>query len=352
MNNSTFRFPEYKRRNIKQHCRILATSSYFPTPVVTNQDIIAANALPVTDTVIRKALGVERRHVAELGVVYSDLLVEAARACLQSANLRPERLTRLFVTKFLGDRMLPMTASMVQRKLGSRLAFHAVDIEGGINAFLHAFDLATRYISTNQDPEQYILLLSGGLHNVLVSKTDPRLAFLFGDGSAGILLGVAHEPHVLALYTYSNPRLFDAAGSRRLKVEQWVSKTLYERGDFSIFYDFYQMGNWKDTIAFYLQAATVTRDKLLRESGLRMQDIDLVLVTENNRRIRDMTLEALGVPQDKSLSLINEYGNTMTAMLPALLDRAYCDGLAKPGTTILLISHGEGASGGGMIYRV
>jgi 3-oxoacyl-[acyl-carrier-protein] synthase-3 len=42
----------------------------------------------------------------------------------------------------------------------------------------------------------------------------------------------------------------------------------------------------------------------------------------------------------------------MTAMLPALLDKAYREGLARPGTTIMLISHGEGASGGGLIYRV
>jgi 3-oxoacyl-[acyl-carrier-protein] synthase-3 len=352
MEATAFRFPQYKTRHIKQHCRIVATASYFPTGVVTNQDIITANNLSVTDVAIRKTLGVERRHVAETGLADSDLLVEAAERCLQSANVRPEQLSKLLVTKFLGDRMLPMTASMVQRKLGSRLAFHALDVEGGINAFLHAFDLATRYISTTEGRDQYILILSGGLHNVPVSKTDPRLAFLFGDGSAAILLATAQEPHVLALYTYTNYEHFGASGSKHLKVEQRISESLYEKGDFSILYDLYQMGNWKDSIDFCLQAASVTRDNLLRASGLTMQDIDLVLVTENNGRIRDLTLGALGVPQDKSLSLIAEYGNTMTAMLPALLDKAYCEGLARHGATIMLISHGEGASGGGMIYRV
>jgi 3-oxoacyl-[acyl-carrier-protein] synthase-3 len=111
------------------------------------------------------------------------------------------------------------------------------------------------------------------------------------------------------------------------------------------------MDNWKESLDFYLQAAEVTRDNLLKESGLAMNDIDLVLVTENNKKIRDLTLEKLGVPEEKSLSVIHEYGNTMSAMLPVLLDKAYADNQLKQGTNVMLISHGEGASGGGMIYR-
>ena len=83
-----------------------------------------------------------------------------------------------------------------------------------------------------------------------------------------------------------------------------------------------------------------------------MNDIDLVLVTENNKKIRDLTLEKLSVPEEKSLSVIHEYGNTMSAMLPILMDRAFADGRLKKGMNVMLISHGEGASGGGMIYRV
>jgi 3-oxoacyl-[acyl-carrier-protein] synthase-3 len=83
-----------------------------------------------------------------------------------------------------------------------------------------------------------------------------------------------------------------------------------------------------------------------------MNNIDWVLVTENNRRMRDLTLESLGVPQDRSLSVIREYGNTMTAMLPILLDKAFQDDRLESGMNVMLISHGEGASGGGMIYRI
>lgn len=352
MNNSDFIFPEYKKRNIKLHSKIMATASYFPETVQTNPDIIEANQLMVTDTVIRKTLGVEKRRVATAGIADSDLLVQAAKSCLQKAGIKPDQLSKLLVTKFLGDRILPMTASMVQRKLNASVAFHAVDIEGGINAFLHAIDLATRYISTTQATEQYILILSGGIHVAPISKTDPRLAFLFGDGAAAILLAVASEAHFLASYIYSNHAFYESAGSRKLTMDKWVSDKIYEQGEYHLLYDLYQMENWKNSIDFYLQAAEVTRDNLLAESQLRMNEIDLVLVTENNKRIRDLTLEKLNVPPEKSLSVIHEYGNTMSAMLPILLDRAANAGRLQSGMNIMLISHGEGASGGGLIYRV
>ncbi|MCU0644419.1 MAG: ketoacyl-ACP synthase III [bacterium] len=352
MQNKKYIFPEYKKRNIKQHSKIIATASYFPDRVVSNQDIIAANQLPVTDVVIRKTLGVEHRRIADEGVADSDLLVKAAQRCLEKAKIKPEQLSKLLVTKFLGDRILPMTASMVQRKLNSQVAFHAVDIEGGINSFLHAIDLATRYISTTQGKEQYILILSGGIHVTPISKTDPRLAFLFGDGASAILLAVADEPHFLASYIYTNYEYYDTAGSRMLKMDEWVSEKIYDKGEYELLYNLYRMDNWKESLDFYLQAAEVTRENLLQESGLTMKDIDLVLVTENNKKIRDLTLEKLGVPEEKSLTVIHEYGNTMSAMLPILMNQAFSEGRLKQGMNIMLISHGEGASGGGMIYRV
>lgn len=352
MQDKSFIFPTSKKRNIKQHSSIIATASYFPDRVVTNQDIIDANQIPVTDVAIRKTLGVAQRRVAEDGVADSDLLVKAAERCLEKAGLGVDQLSKLLVTKFLGDRILPMTASMVQRKLNAQVAFHAVDIEGGINSFLHALDLATRYISTTKEQEQYILILSGGIHVAPISKTDPRLAFLFGDGAAAILLAVADDPHFLASYIYTNYEYYESAGSRMLKMDEWVSQKIYEQGEYELLYNLYRMDNWKESLDFYLQAAEVTRDNLLQESGLTMNDIDLVLVTENNKKIRDLTLEKLGVPDEKSLSVIHEYGNTMSAMLPILIDRAFADGRLKQGMNIMLISHGEGASGGGMIYRV
>lgn len=347
-----FVFPETRPRLIRRHSQIVSTAVYFPERSLSNQEIIAAHQLPVTAQAVQKSLGVSRRRVADPGFTDSDLLAAAAQRCLDQAGVTVDQLNKILVTKFIGDRILPMTAAMVQRKLGSRMAMHAVDVEGGVSAFLTALDLATRYISTTNLDPQYILILSGGIHNLPVSKTDPRLAFLFGDGAAALLLAPAPEPHFLASYFYTNYAYYHAAGSRRMVMDQQLSTRLYKQGDSHLLYDLYQMRNWKDSLDFYLEAAQVTSQRLLSESKLSLADLDLVLVTENNHRLRQQTLSTLGVAPEKSLSIIEEFGNTMTAMLPALLERAFREGRLKPGNRVMLISHGEGASGGGMIYQV
>lgn len=351
MHDIPFEFPPVRRRIIRQQSRIAAAASFLPPVMLTNQEIIDQGSLPVTDVVVRKTLGVERRHVAEAGHVDSDLLTAAAERCLASAGLQPDQVSKIIVTKFIGDHILPMTAAMVQRKLGCRTAMHAFDLEGGINSFLQALDLATRYISTTADPDQRVLLLSGGIQRSAISKSEPRLAFLFGDGAAALLLEPSREQHFLASYNYTNYRYAGAAGTVAMKMAEWFSEEIYEKREYGKLYDWYHMDNWKESADFYLEAARVTAAALFAESGLTMADVDLVLVTENNGRLRDLTLESLGVAPEKSLSLINSCGNTMSAMLPLLIDHGLATGRLQPGMTMMLISHGEGASGGGLLYR-
>ena len=348
----TTSFPEIRPRTIRRQSRIAATASVFPDRVVTNQEIIEANHLPVSDVAVRKTLGMAKRRVVEPGVTDSDLLVRAARLCLERAQVDVDRLSKILVTKFVGDRVLPMTASLVQRKLNARVAMHAVDIEGGISSFLHAVDLATRYVSTTDERGQYVLILSGGIHNLPVSKADPRMAFLFGDGAAALLIADSDEPHFLAFYGYTDYRYYDAAGTEPFTMNPEISERIYGQGEHDLLSDLYRMGNWKVSLDFYLRAAQVTWDRLLQESGLKRADIDWVLVTENNKRIRDLTLGALGIPEEQSLTVVQEYGNTMSASLPILLDKAYREHRLRDGMNVMMISHGEGASGGGFIYRV
>ena len=350
-NINEYIFPKNKKIKFNRYSKIISTGSHLPDRVVTNDDIIRENSLKVTDSVIRKTIGVANRREAEQGASDSDILCKAALDCLGKVNLVPENISKLIVTKFIGDRILPMTASMLQRKLGSNLAFHALDVDGGINSFLSALNLATRYISTSMD-EQNILIASGGLNRIAVSNNDPRIAFLFGDGAGAILLKEDNDPHFLASYEFTNWNHVNFAGSRDLKFSPEISERIFEQGEYSLLQDLYTMSNWKDTKDFYTKSIIHTKNMLLEQADMKFQDIDLILLTENNQQMTNLALESLKVPIEKNISLIEEYGNTMSAMLPILLDHVFTNNLVDTGMNIMLLSFGEGISGGGIIYRV
>ncbi len=349
MNSTKYYFPKPTKKNFRRFCKILSSASYVPEKVVTNQEIIDEFHLPYKSETIFKAIGVESRHVEMDDLCDSDVLSMSAKKCLENCNLLPDHLSRLIVNKYFGDNLLPMTASRLLSKLGSGTAAHSFDIDGGINSFLHSVDVISRFINTG---DNFVLLSSGGINRRLVSKTDPRVAFLFGDGSASLLFEPSEEQHILASYFYTNHNYYDLATALSPMAITNAEKDIDIMERLLTNYDTYEMGNWKIAEDFYRQAAREVSKNLLEESGLNMDNIDMVLITENNIKIWELTLEALGLSEDKSISLLKNYGNTMSAMLPLLLDYGFKTGRIQHGMNIMLISHGEGLSGGGLIYKV
>ena len=69
---SDFVFPPLRPRDHPPaRSWIVATGAYLPPDIVTNADIIAAGGLSLAEGVIRKSLGVGRRHVAAEGITDS-----------------------------------------------------------------------------------------------------------------------------------------------------------------------------------------------------------------------------------------------------------------------------------------
>jgi 3-oxoacyl-[acyl-carrier-protein] synthase III len=286
--------------------------------------------------------------VAESGLADSDLLAQAAQVALARAGRRPEDLSKLIVTKFLGDRLLPMTASFTQRKLGSSLAFQAFDVDGGSNAFLQAMETAASAIATGDD---LVLVASGGIHNRIVDRQDPRLAFLYGDGAGAVLLGLASPDlgpsRIEASFQLSNAAALDFA--RGFEMRKQLPTELHQTNNYGRVFDLYKGGDWRSVQDLVLDMVGKVAREVLALAQMSLADMDLVLLTENYHRLWCAVLDSLAVPRDKTLSLVGEYGNTMSAMLPLLLDHAISQGRFARGQRVLLLSIGEGLSCGGMV---
>lgn len=335
-------------RAAARRAAILATGSVLPETVVTNDEIVARHGHGVTAAAVKKIYGVEARRVAAQGVADSDLLAEAARRCLARAGVAPERLSKLVVTKFLGDRLLPMTASLTQRKLGTTVAFQAFDVDGGTNAFLQAVEAGVAAIASG---DELVLVTSGGVVNRLVSRTDPRLAFLYGDGAGAVLLGLASDaaggPSIEAICVRTDPRASDFA--RGFELRKFAAQDLHGTKEYGVLFDLYRAGDWRELQPLVLETVEQVATEALARAGAGLADIDLVLVTENHGRLWSAILDHLRVPREKTLSLLAECGNTMSAMLPLLLDRAVSEGRVGGGGRVLLLSIGEGLSCGALV---
>lgn len=344
--NTSHEFPPSRPWSAQRHCRILSCGEFLPPRTVANQEIIAAHGHRIPDAIIRRTVGVESRRVAEADQADSDLLAIAARNCLEQAGFPVDGLSRIFCNKFVGDRILPPTASIVQRKLGAAVAFPCMDIDGGSNSFLQAFEMAAKCIAMGDGP---ILLVSGGIAHGVVSGTDPRTAFLYGDGAAALLLVPSQERHVLASYFYSNPQYLDLHRTRPFVEFASVDRRTPE-GE-AVLRDQLRSGNWKDSLDFLLQAAATTVRCLLDEAAIAFDAVDRFLVSESNGPLWDAVVGHLGIPRSKTVSLLGQRGCTMSANLPSQWCAAQGGQPLPSGAITLFLSFGEGISGGGILYR-
>lgn len=346
MTMSNIIYPPIQNLKVERFARVASTGIGLPERIVTNQDIIDEYHLFATDRAVQYTLGIKERRWADPDLKIATLMARAATDCLNRAGVDMGDVERVIYTKLLGDYQIPAASVGMLRELGVLKGMPAFDISSACSGFLHAMDMALRFIGTGDD---YVLVLGGGITSTgaqVWKEPDPKTVFMFGDAIVAMLLEKAETQHFLATYLFTDHTLYHCAFIPE-------GSTLLD----SHFHDFnpgtYTM-NIPDGRVIYesaIQSAQVVAEKLLQATGLTIEDIDIFVTSEQNTQIWEGQLNILGIPKEKSLSVFWKYGNTVAAMSPLMLDEMITTGRLKRGMTVMMMAHGAGASSGGCIFR-
>ena len=98
--------------------------SYLPSKVMTNQDL---EALVATDDAwIQSRTGIRERHVAGPTETTASMGLNAARAALESAELRPSDIDLIICATTTPDYLLPSTACLIQERSARNARGHSI----------------------------------------------------------------------------------------------------------------------------------------------------------------------------------------------------------------------------------
>jgi 3-oxoacyl-[acyl-carrier-protein] synthase-3 len=100
------------------------------------------------------------------------------------------------------------------------------------------------------------------------------------------------------------------------------------------------------TDIFPRQAHAVTE-----AAGVRMEDVDLFIPHQANRRIIEAAARRIGLPMDKVVVNIDHYGNTSTATIPLALNDALESGRVHRGDKVLMAGFGSGLTWGACLLE-
>lgn len=313
-------------RQVVRNVRIIGTGHYVPETVYTNAHM--ETLVETNDEWIRQTLGIRERHIAAPEQLTSDLAAEAARRAVEDAGLAVEDIDLIILATATQDRRAPSTAAIVQNKIGALNAV-AFDVSAVCSGFLFGMSVGTQYIA------------SGVYNNVLVIGADTfskitdwtrRDAVFFGDGAGAAVLSAADAGEgflAFRIYTDTSNEMFGFT-CKHGETFDMNGRAVY------------------DSAARVLPKAI---GQVLEDTGLRVDDIDIMIPHQPSIKILQKTAETIGLPFEKVMTNMDKYANTSGGTIPILLDEVRKAGKIHAGDNILFAAVGSGWTYGAAIIK-
>ncbi|MBQ8884371.1 MAG: ketoacyl-ACP synthase III [Oscillospiraceae bacterium] len=317
--------------------KILGSGKYVPELTVTNEDF--TKFIETSDEWISTRTGIKTRHMVS-GEPTWYLACEASKKAIENAGIRGEDIGLIILTSITSDFYTPSCACMIQREIGA-IGSMAIDINCACSGFAYGFDMAKRYLETD-DSLKYALVVSAESLSKVTDFSDRATCVLFGDGAAAVVLEKSED----TLYTSylgadgNGAKFLMAKNSRKLSPfaenEKVIEDGMPEGNDGYIFQD------GKEVYKFATKILPHAVNEACKKIDFDMSQIDVIVPHQANVRIIETAAKNLGLPMEKFYLNLHKYGNTSSASIPLAFCEAVEEGKIKRGDKVCFVGFGAG----------
>lgn len=298
---------------------IIGIGDYLPVNRVTNIDL--EQRMDTNDEWIRTRTGIEARHLADTDMTVADMATLAAKRALASAGITAQDVGAIVCGTATAP-SFPATACIVQANLGAKQAI-AFDVSAACSGFIFAMDTAKNLM--NARGLKHVLVIGAEKMSNLIDWDDRTTAVLFGDGAGAVVLGYDEVASIDSVILGS-----DGLGGVHL----------YESNERKI------VMNGREVFKFAVRKMPEIVLEALETAGKTLDDLDVLVPHQANRRIIDAAIERLAIDEQKVVVTIQNHANTSAASIPLALAEAVRSGKIQPGQTIVVAGFGAGLTWG------
>ena len=318
-----------------RNARIAASGMAVPERVLPNSwfdELLGEN---VSDWLESNLTIRERRWAAE-GESTADLVEAAARKILESADVTPDQLDLLIVATDTPEYVSPSTAVVVQHRLGATGA-GTFDVNTACAGFVTALDMGAKYVQA--DPRyRRVLVIGAYAMSKFLDLADKKTVTLFADGAAGVLLEAdeSGEAGLLASRLHSEGRYAEWMGIYGGGTARPADEALLARGDHKL----------RFVKKFPPEINPDTWERMIREvladAGHAVEDVGMIFFTQININSIRETMDRLGLPMERTHTVMDRYGYTGSACIPMALAEADAQGRLSRGDLVVFMGSGGG----------
>lgn len=312
--------------------RIVSTGSYLPERVLTNSDL--EKMVDTSNEWITERTGIEERRIADDNQAASDLAYEASKEALKTSRLKANDLDLIIVATVTGDMPFPSTACILQNKLVANNAV-GFDINAACSGFLYGMHAADAFVKAGL--HKRILLVGTEVTSKITDWNDRNTCVLFGDGAGAVIIEhTEEETGIISTHINSDGSMWEllyvpGGGSRYPTSQETIQNGLH-----------YIKMKGNEVFKHAVRTLGELVVKTLNENNLDPSQLKLLIPHQANMRIIQAIADRIGMPMDKVIVNLGNYGNTSAASIPIALDEAVKSGRIKDGDYILMEAFGGG----------
>ena len=318
-----------------QRVALIGIGSHVPERVMSNDEI--ATMVETSDEWIAQRTGIHERRIAAEPDSSATLGAEAARRALLSAGIDAGELDLIVTATASPDYYFPATASLIGQRIGAR-EVAGYDLSAACTGFIYA--LAQAYSQIAAGLAETVLVVGTEVFSRLLDWSDRSTCILFGDGAGAVVLRRDDDRHGLRGFELGA----DGSGALLLSVAAAGHAADHDEGPFVRM-------NGPEVYKFATRVVVDSSLRSLEAAGLCVEDVDVFVPHQANRRIIDHAARRLGLDEARVFSNVDRYGNTSAGSIPLCLDEAWRQGRIGPGDIVLMVGFGGGLAWGSCVME-
>jgi 3-oxoacyl-[acyl-carrier-protein] synthase-3 len=329
----------------ERHATIVSTGCYVPERAVDNDELRKRFAESFPDFVdnMEEGTGITRRFWAPDGWATSDVALPAVTQALERAGRSPEDVDLIILGTDSPDYVTPSTSVVLQHKLGASRA-GTFDVGCACASFPTGLSIAAGLIATNPWLKTVVVVGVYLMHR-LASESDPLL-FFYGDGAGAAVLEPSTAPG-------------------------FVTSAFLADGSYQKYWGIYSGGTYEPASEESVREGRTTVRMLERyppeinhegwprlvrqlcdRGGFSLDDIDMTVFTQVRKPSIEHVLEELGLPMERTHTVMERWGYTGSACVGMALDDAVQQRRIKRGDLVVFVGSGVGYNQAACAFRM
>jgi 3-oxoacyl-[acyl-carrier-protein] synthase III len=313
---------------------VTGLGTHVPERVLTNDEL--AQIVETTDEWIQERTGIRERRIAADDEALTDIALPAAEAALADSGVEPAHIDLLICATVTPDMMFPTSSALLADALGMPNAA-AYDLLAGCTGFVYA--IAQAYGMLASGLSRRALVVGGDVLSKILDWEDRSTLVLFGDGAGAVVMEPVESGGFLGFELGADGGggenlWYPGSGSRSFENPEAILKM-----------------NGREVFKFATRIMVYSAEQLLPACGKTVDDIDVYIPHQANKRIIDYAVAKLGIPSEKTIVNVDRYGNTSSGSIPLALEDARAEGRLHEGALVLMTGMGAGLTWGSALIE-